>query len=958
MEKKVRIVNPKKEKDKSQEPNKIEKALKIKRKTRMRTILVYIVAVIAFLILYINLRASYLEIKEIGEGYTGVFFTNLFNTALVGISNFIFVFLLIYFSTKKIKAGLKTFFDAEKKEEKRIPQKSISFIIATISSIITTPLIIEKAILCFSGSQFVELDPVFGIDLGFFVFTLPFIDLIAKYILISVIISFVYEIVYYIIALNVSFDGIDREVFKKSKILNQGIAKLKVILVLIAIVLLIVAGNYGVQKFINLPVTSEGEYYSLYGAGKSELTIKLVGMVLLAVMILISGFKALGYATKKGSNKKVVWSILIVPIYVIIFIAVDVLFNVFYINTNELEKENIYIKNNIKATMVAYGLDKAEEINLIDGGTISKSQLLNEVDTINNIPIANDEAVLKTLKVNQTYKNYYTYPSTSVGLYNIDGRDDLVYISPREIAMTSGSYSDKTYSFTHGYSVIVSSATDLEEDGSILNLQKSFEETQNKIKIIEPRIYFGLNTNSTVVTNGNTVKEFDYPTSDKLQDMTYTYTGEAGTSAGILDRIVLAFKEKDFNLLSGNITDDSRIITNRNIIERAKTILPYITYDENPYMVVSDNGELIWVLDGYTTSDVYPYSQKVRISTNGLFGNKEINYIRNSVKVLVNAFTGEMKFYITDKTDPIIMAYNKTYDGLFTKEEIPQDVARHFKYPKYLYDIQMKILRRYHNDAADELYREADVWSVAKHNKNIVASKTGVEMESYYTMLKPSDSSNSVFGLVLPFTNLGNQGIKAFAVGTVQNGQNVLKYYKYNDDVNILGPMQLDAELEQDEKIYSEIQSLNVTGTKVTKDMIIVPINNTFLYVVPIYQEYVNEKDSIPLIKKIVVASGTKLAIGDTFKEALSELVSINAIDIEIQDKDNLDYLVNEIIKANNNLKMSTESNDWEQIGKDQATLQNLINRLEEYRNKQKTEETKSADVENSAEQLANSILR
>jgi uncharacterized membrane protein (UPF0182 family) len=231
-------------------------------------------------------------------------------------------------------------------------------------------------------------------------------------------------------------------------------------------------------------------------------------------------------------------------------------------------------------------------------------------------------------------------------------------------------------------------------------------------------------------------------------------------------------------------------------------------------------------------------------------------------------------------------------------------------------------------------------------------------MESYYTMLKPSDSSNSVFGLVLPFTNLGNQGIKAFAVGTVQNGQNVLKYYKYNDDVNILGPMQLDAELEQDEKIYSEIQSLNVTGTKVTKDMIIVPINNTFLYVVPIYQEYVNEKDSIPLIKKIVVASGTKLAIGDTFKEALSELVSINAIDIEIQDKDNLDYLVNEIIKANNNLKLSTESNDWEQIGKDQATLQNLINRLEEYRNKQKTEETKSTDAENSAEQLADSILR
>lgn len=946
------------EKVENKEQNKKEetKTSEKHKQNKIRKTIVTIVLILAAIILYIIERGQYLEIKEIGENYLPIFWQNLRNISITAILNFIIVFTVIYISTSKIKNGLKTFFEDEKKAMPKLPQKSIAFIIATIVTIATSGYILQKALPCFYNTQFVATDPVFGLDIGYFVFIWPFLELITMYALVAIIAATVYMAIYYLIVFNVYFDGISRESVKKSNIEKQALSNLKKIIVLFAILILLLTQNIGVQKFIVLS-DEQTENYSIFGAGITETTIRLWGYVGLSIIMVLSVFKAIKEFTK-GNTKKIIKALLWVPAYLVI-LAVGMLgFNLIYVNSNELDKERTYIAENIKNTKKAYGIDIEEDV-IKDEGTITQSAITANSETISNIPIVNAENVIKDLEGSQTTKGYYKFTRAQIGNYTIDDKQQLVYVTPREIASAKATYNNKTYEYTHGFGAIITSATSTTSSGNINHIQKSFEQTDEVVNVSEPRIYFGLETNSTVVTNSNNKKEFDYPTENALSNTENTYDGPAGLKANFLDRLVLSLREKDVNLVfSGNVKSDSKIITNRNIIQRAKTVMPYLEYDQNPYLVIRNNGELVWVLDAYTTSNNYPYSQRTMLENNGIT-KKEINYIRNSVKVIINAYTGEVTFYRTDKTDPIAMVYEKTYPDLFAKEEIPEDISNHFVYPEYLYSIQAEVLERYHNIQPDVLYRSDDIWDVATHNTSSKMTSTkGTAIKPYYTMLKTSDSNSSRLGLVLPYTPYGKQNIKAYLVGSCdENGNNVLKLYNYTEDSNVLGPMQLDTQLSQDERISKEIDSLNVTGTKISKDIIIVPIDNTLLYVEPIYQQYVNETDSLPVLKKVVVASGTKVAIGDTFTQALTNLVSQYAVNIEVGNSDNIDELVSLIIKANNNLKTSTQSSDWEQIGKDTKKLQTLIDRLEEVKAElDKKEQEEQEKISENINEIINSV--
>ena len=946
------------EKVENKEQNKKEetKTSENHKQNKIRKTIVTIVLILAAIILYIIERGQYLEIKEIGENYLPIFWQNLRNISITAILNFIIIFTVIYISTSKIKNGLKTFFEDEKKAMPKLPQKSIAFIIATIVTIATSGYILQKALPCFYNTQFVATDPVFGLDIGYFVFIWPFLELITMYALVAIIAATVYMAIYYLIVFNVYFDGISRESVKKSNIEKQALSNLKKIIVLFAILILLLTQNIGVQKFIVLS-DEQTENYSIFGAGITETTIRLWGYVGLSIIMVLSVLKAIKEFTK-GNTKKIIKALLWVPAYLVI-LAVGMLgFNLIYVNSNELDKERTYIAENIKNTKKAYGID-IEEYVIKDEGTITQSAITANSETISNIPIVNAENVIKDLEGSQTTKGYYKFTRAQIGNYTIDDKQQLVYVTPREIASAKATYNNKTYEYTHGFGAIITSATSTTSSGNINHIQKSFEQTDEVVNVSEPRIYFGLETNSTVVTNSNNKKEFDYPTENALSNTENTYDGPAGLKANFLDRLVLSLREKDVNLLfSGNVKSDSKIITSRNIIQRAKTVMPYLEYDQNPYLVIRNNGELVWVLDAYTTSNNYPYSQRTMLENNGIT-KKEINYIRNSVKVIINAYTGEVTFYRTDKTDPIAMVYEKTYPDLFAKEEIPEDISNHFVYPEYLYSIQAEVLERYHNIQPDILYRSDDIWDVATHNTSSKMTSTkGTAIKPYYTMLKTSDSNSSRLGLVLPYTLYGKQNIKAYLVGSCdENGNNVLKLYNYTEDSNVLGPMQLDTQLSQDERISKEIDSLNVTGTKISKDIIIVPIDNTLLYVEPIYQQYVNETDSLPVLKKVVVASGTKVAIGDTFTQVLTNLVSQYAVNIEVGNSDNIDELVSLIIKANNNLKTSTQSSDWEQIGKDTKKLQTLIDRLEEVKAElDKKEQEEQEKISENINEIINSV--
>ena len=931
---------------------------KVKRKTRRKIVLA--VLLVAILIIYIVERGEFLEIKEIGENYVSMFWQNVEYRGIIAVLNFVTIFTLVYTTTTRIKKGLKVFFDDEKKPMPKLPQKSIAFIVATLVTIFTTGMIMEKALPCFFNTQFVTTDPALGLDIGFFVFIWPFLEFITMYAIVAIIASTIYAAIYYLLVFNIYFDGISRESVKKSEILNQAFTNLKVLIVIFAILVLLETVNIGVQKFIILN-NDESENYSIFGAGITETTIRFWGYIILAVLMVVSVFKAIA-EFKKGKTKRVITSILIVPVYLVLLLVVMLGFNLIFVNSNELDKEKTFIADNIRNTKKAYGID-IDEVIVQDGGTITQSAITENSETIKNIPIANPDTILKDLEGSQKNKGYYNFRSSQLELYSINGKEQAVYVTPREIASSKGTYNNKTYEYTHGFGTIITSATTTTEAGNINHIQKAFDQTDEVINVNEPRIYFGLETNDTVVTNSNSKKEFNYPTDDALNNTENVYDGDAGLEANFLDRLVLAIREKDAKLVfSGNVKSDSKILTNRNIIERAKTIMPYLTYDTNPYMVISNDGNLVWVLDAYTTSNEYPYSQRMMLENTGIT-KKEINYIRNSVKVIIDAYSGDVTFYMTDKTDPIAMVYKKIYPDLFSEEEIPEDISNHFVYPKYLYEIQSNILKRYHNIQPDVLYRSDDVWDIATHNTSSkITSTKGTEIEPYYTMVKTTDSSSSRLGLVLPYTPYEKQNITAYLIGSCdENGNNVLKLYNFPTDSNVIGPMQLDTQLGQDETIAKEIEALNVSGTKLTKDIIIVPIDNTLLYVEPIYQQYVNETDSLPVLKKVVVASGTKVAIGDNFSEALTNLVSQYAVDIEVENTDSLEELADLIIKANNNLKASTQSNDWEQIGKDAKKLQSLVDRLEEVKkelDKKKQEEVKENNniVENTVNEIANVI--
>ena len=474
-------------------------------------------------------------------------------------------------------------------------------------------------------------------------------------------------------------------------------------------------------------------------------------------------------------------------------------------------------------------------------------------------------------------------------------------------------------------------------------IQKSFDGSDNQINVTQPRIYFGLDENTPIVTNSKDKSEFDYPKSD-TETAQNTYDGSAGLTTNFLDRLVLGIREKNLNItFSSSITNESKILLNRNILERVEKVFPYVIYDENPYQVITSDGRIVWVIDGYTTASNYPYSQMSVIERNGT--RERLNYIRNSVKVIVDSYNGTVNFYITDTTDPIIMAYKEIYPELFkTKEEIPQDIAEHFVYPEFLYNIQADMLERYHNVKADVLYRSSDVWDRATHTTGQTLRTTGTPIDPYYTMVKTVDSEESQLGLVLPYTLDERQSLISYLVGTYDNnGNSKLTLYKYSVDSNIIGPMQLDTQIEQDEEISSTLQNLNVTGTRLIRNMIMVPIDNTILYVEPIYQVMLNESE-VPVLKKVIVAVGNKVAIGNNLTEALRNLGSQSAINIEVSNTDDINSIIDEIIKANNNVENSTRNNDWEMVGSDMSTLQSLIDRLEELVIEKKEQEAKEAD--------------
>lgn len=896
----------------------------MKTKIRKRVIVV-ILFIIAFAIYsYINIRGEYLEILGIGEKYVEIFKHNLKQRIYVFIVSFIIIFELTYITTRLIKKGLKKFFIEEEKEFPKLPNKSISLIFASIAGIIFSRVITEKAILAFNSTAFFRTDPVFNLDIGYYIFQKPFIEAMLYSFIIVFAIMIVYITAYYLICFHKFFNqGINIETLKKNMFLKQIATNIFLILLAIAALAIVMVLKIVLGKFMS---TSNGT--ALYGAGFVDVTMKKWGYIIFAGFVVICAIRAL-IKFKNAEYKKSVYTLIAIPIYLVALFLVTILTDIIFVKPSEIDMQKEYIKQNIAYTKNAYNVN-IDEIDITNAGTITLEDINNNKEIIDNINIYNKARILSHLQEYQTSYGYYTFNTSQIGLYDINGVKSLVYVSPREIISNeTRTYNNKTYEYTHGYSTIINSASVTSENGGLKYIVSNFE-SNDDIKINQPRIYFGLQTNSIIVTTEDEQREYDYPLTSTTNNYN-SYDGQAGIRLGFFDRLILGIKEKNIKIaFSKNIKESSNIIIKRNILERVKKVMPYLEYDENPYMVITDDGRLVWVIDAYTTSNSYPYSQTTNLIQNNIT-IKKINYIRNSAKIIVDAYNGTMKFYITDSSDPIIMAYWNMYKGLFEdlNSEIPSDIAKHLVYPEYLYKIQAGILKQYHQIQPEVLYRSDDVWDTAKENTSQVTTLVGSEIQPYYTAVKSIDSDTVSLGLVLPYTINGKQNINAYLVGTYdERGRAKLKLYKFNTDAVILGTLQLDTLIEQDETISEELKAIQVTGTRIEKNIIVIPVNNTLLYVEPIYQVLPNENKTAPVLKKVIVASGNKVAIGNNLDEALKNLLSKEAVSIKIETE-NVDDLIHEIIKANNNLTQSNASNDWSLVGQDIEKLQGLINQLE-----------------------------
>ena len=896
-------------------------ANKFKISKKMRAIIVIVFIAIYALGTYISLRGQYLEYVELGEQYVQKFFTDIkYKYSIMGIS-FILLSIIFYFTNRGIKKGLKPFFEQEKREVPKLPNKSITLIIAAIASVIISNHLLDKVLLFVSNASFGKTDIIFNLDISYYMFIKPLVETLINYFVTLMIAVSAYMAGYYIIIFNLYFKAVDRELLTKSKLIKKLLRNAIILAIGVGVQTALNTQNIVTGKFLTLSNETE-----LTGAGIVESTIQLYGYLILAVVIVISVILAVKYFVQK-KNKKIVYPVMAIPIYLVVLFLVMVGYDLIFVKSNEFDKERKFISENIKSTQEAYNIN-AEETTIDYTGTIKENEVDENTDVINNITIVNKDLVQKSLKDTQTETGYYTYNNVSLAQYEIEGKKQLVYVAPREAENNTISYNNKTYEYTHGMGQIIASATSVTEDGNVEYLQKDIDGADNIYQITQPRIYYGVETNSVAVTNTKNKSEYDYTDNSGIEHVN-NYDGNSGIQVGFFDRLILAIKNKDIRLaMATSVSKESKILTNRNIIKRAKAVLPNLIYDENPYTVIND-GQIYWVLDAYTISDKYPYSTYTGIENDG--AKRSINYIRNSVKVIINAYNGEMTFYITDRNDPVIMAYYKLYPTIFADyagKEIPEGIKEQLKYPKFLYEIQSEMLMVYHNVKEDVLYRNSDIWALPKYGTATSKTKTAT-LNPYYAMVKNPNSDKAEFGLVQMYTQDTKSNIISYLVGTCNGTECKLKIYKYPTDSNILGPTQLDNQIEQDETISAELSAINVTGSKISKDMKIIPINNTVLYVETIYQTMANEPNQPTTLKKVIVASGTKVAIGDTLSEAIANLLSQSAVSIDVNNTEDIDGMIQAIIDANKNLTESNDRNDWEMMGSDLKKLQELIESLD-----------------------------
>lgn len=902
-------------------------------RNRKKKISIIIIAVVALFVIVFGLNGFYIDFiwyKQLG--YLQVFLKELLTKIKLIIPLFVLLGVGIYFLLLRVekstpKGILKIAQTARDIKKKNIIRILISIVLSAISSIYISNKIWYKLLEFISATDFGITDPIFGKEVSFYVFKLPFYNELLNIgfflLFISAIVSLGYLFYLYTKTSNSgTFSASDVNIFE-IKSIGKKVWEMasKYLLAFACILFILIAVSFYLKRF-DLLYSQRGVGY---GANFTDVKIILPLYWILSILSLLGAGGIVYFGIKGNIRNVIAIPVLLIVIGVLGNVAALV-FDNYIVSPNQYQKELAYMNYNIEFTRKAYNVDEIEVKEFDASQELTASTIQNNSITINNIPINDTSPTLDMYNSLQGIRQYYEFVDVDVDRYYLNGQYRQVFVGAREMNNDNLADNAKTWinqhlKYTHGFGLAVSPVNEVTSVGQPALALKDIPPTTTiaELTVDEPRIYFGEKVETYAIVNTKT-DEFDYPEgSDNAENQ---YDANTGLSLKGYNRIAFAINEGTAKiLLSSDITSDSKILIRRDVMERVKLLAPFLSYDDDPYIVIA-NGKLYWIVEGYTITDRYPYSEPYSDDTS-------YNYMRNSVKAVVDAYTGEVNFYLIDEDDPIANTYNKIYNGIFKSiETMDEEIRAHLKYPQTYFDIQAEIYRTYHMTSTQVFYNKEDQWEVANQIYSI--NSEVVPVDSAYTIMKLPERDEE-FLLMIPFTPRGKDNMIAWMAG-VSDGDEYGKLivYTFSKQSLVYGPMQMEKRIDQDTIIAPQLTLLSQQGSGLIRgNLMCIPIENNLIYVEPIYlQASSSGEQNIPELKKVIVAYEDSIVMADSLKEGLNQIFGKGSSSQGQTENEDIAYYANQANELYTKAQEALQDGDWAKYGDYMDQLKDALTKM------------------------------
>lgn len=828
----------------------------------------------------VRLYTDWLWFDSLGEAFAGIFTKILLTQLLLGLVFGGVFFAIVYFNLwlarKLAPPPTRRYGGIDEQLRERFGQYSryAINILILVGTIFVAFIVGSQAasnwndyLLFANAVPFGINDPILGVDIGFYVFRLPFWQYIYSFLFFTVFVAFIgAAIVHYI------SEGID--FFANTPRFAPGVKTH--LTILLATLFFLRAIGYYLDRYelLTTPATI------FFGAGYTDVHARLP----ILQWVMIPAAVIAGILVLLNINRRGIW---LATASVIGMFAISIVAGAIYpesveqfsVKPNQLVRQRPYIANAIKNTRQAFRLDAIESRSFNYTPTLTAQEISKNRAAIRNLRLWDYQPLQRAYNQLQVFQPYYEFADVDIDRYVIDGEYRQVMLAARELTgppPNAQTWVNQFLRYTHGYGYAMSPVNIAAGEGLPAYFVSGIPvSASGGIEVDTPQIYFGELTNNFVLVNTNQ-DEFDYVIGN--EDRVTKYRAESGPQIGSLFRqLMFAVRFGDINIiLSDDLQPSSRILYNRNISDRARLVFPFLSFDNDPYLVTVD-GRLYWFHDAYTTTNEYPYSEPVPFAASS--GQGEINYIRNSVKLVTDAYTGEIRAYVSDINDPIIKVYQRAFRGVFQPmDDMPENFRSHVRYPEDIFRIQANVYSRYHMTDPSTFYSGTDLWQLPQVSVEIDGRETGEQIEPYYVITRLPDSQQDEFILIVPLIRANREVMVAWMAAQCDSpnyGQLIV--YEFPRGETVFGPRQIMARANQDTVISQQLTLWGQLGSSVVRgNLLAIPIENSVLYVEPLYLE--SNTTRIPEFKRIIVALGNRIVMEPTLEEALAQVVGVESL--------------------------------------------------------------------------------